>query len=293
MSIANTPEAGNQAGRAASQPKRLRRHFPACIVLAVLTGSLLLVGCGQQATSSEPPSEIVNPTQDQQAQTQKKAPAPEPAGKLDGFTVCIDAGHGDTVSTKSYPNNPDEDESEDGIVQPLGTSGEESGNEYAVNLKVAKLLQKDLEDEGAEVVMVRTTNDVVISPKKRALIANDCDADLFIRLHCDSAGSSTRGFLTLLPANTGYQADGGLYKKSQTMGEQMHEQIVEELGCNDRGCTVRSDQGGFNWCKVPCVLFEMANMDNAKDDALLATESYQSELASAIAHATVNYLTGE
>lgn len=263
-----------------------------CMALAALLGCFALVGCGQQEQpkSTEPPSQIVNPSQDQQAQAE---PAPEPKGKLDGFTICIDAGHGDTVSTESYPNNPDEDVSEDGIVQPLGTSGDESGNEYAVNLKVAKLLQADLEEEGAEVVMVRTTNDVVISPKDRALIANDCDADMFIRLHCDSAGSSTRGFLTLLPADTGYQADDDLYEESQAMGEQMHEQIVEELGCNDRGCTVRSDQGGFNWCKVPCVLFEMANMDNAKDDALLATKSYQSELASAIANATVSYLADE
>lgn len=277
--------------------RHLRRCLSVCVALAsVLLCSMLLIGCAQEPDSTEPPSQIVNPTQNQQAETQQQeapAPEPEPKGKLDGFTICIDAGHGDTVSTESYPNNPDEDASEDGIVQPLGTSGDESGNEYAVNLKVAKLLQADLEEEGAEVVMVRTTNDVVISPKKRALVANDCDADMFIRLHCDSAGSSTRGFLTLLPADTGYQADDDLYEKSQAMGEQMHEQIVEELGCNDRGCTVRSDQGGFNWCKVPCVLFEMANMDNAKDDALLATKSYQSELASAIAHATISYLADE
>ena len=277
--------------------RHLRRCLPVCVALAgALLCSMLLIGCAQEPESTEPPSQIVNPAQDQQAETQQQeapAPEPEPKGKLDGFTICIDAGHGDTVSTESYPNNPDEDVSEDGIVQPLGTSGDESGNEYAVNLKVAKLLQADLEEEGAEVVMVRTTNDVVISPKKRALIANDCDADMFIRLHCDSAGFSTRGFLTLLPADTGYQADDDLYEKSQAMGEQMHEQIVEELGCNDRGCTVRSDQGGFNWCKVPCVLFEMANMANAKDDALLATKSYQSELASAIAHATISYLADE
>ena len=210
---------------------------------------------------------------------------------LSGYTVCIDAGHGDTVSTESYPNSPYS--SETGIVQPVGTTGSLSGAEYEVNLEVALKLQKMLEKQGATVVMVRTSNDVIISPKERAEVANDCDADVFLRLHCDSAGSSANGFLTLIPAESGYQADDGLYKVSQKMGTAMHEQIVEELGANDRGTSVRSDQGGFNWCKVPCVLFEMANMANADDDALLATASYKKKLARAICNATVSYLAGD
>lgn len=271
-----------------SRTKRTARLFAAAVAVALAVFGMAAVGCSpQEGQPAESPSTIVEPSSAPQQPAEE-----EPKGPLDGFTVCIDAGHGDTVSTKPYPNNPDEDASEDGIVQPLGTSGEKAGNEYAVNLKVAKLLQADLEKQGAQVVMVRTANDVVISPKDRALIANDCDADLFIRLHCDSAGSSTRGFLTLIPADTGYQADGDLYKTSQKMGKQMHAQIVKELDVHDRGTTVRSDQGGFNWCKVPCVLFEMGNMDNAKDDAQLASESYQSKLASAIADATVTCLTG-
>ena len=281
--------------------------LPALLVAVVVIAlsSALVAGCAPETQPAEDPADMARTDQGQTAQTPSEPAQPaepaepaqpagpiEPAGALDGYTICIDAGHGDAVSTKAYPNNPDEDESEDGIVQPLGTSGKKAGNEYAVNLKVAKLLQADLEDEGATVVMVRTDNDAVISPKDRALVANDCDADMFIRLHCDSAGSSTRGFLTLIPADTGYQADDGLYKTSQNMGKQMHEQIVDELGAHDRGTTVRSDQGGFNWCKVPCVLFEMGNMANAKDDALLATKSYREKLASAIADATVSYLTG-
>lgn len=290
----------------------------ALAAILLLACTCLLAGCGAggdvdstQSTSSDP-TEIVeqqSSTDDAQkaaeAEAAKKAEekaAKEKAAKekeeaekkaasqkLAGKTVCIDAGHGDTVSTKSYSQNPYTDAT--GIVQPLGTSGSKSGNEYEVNLDVAKQLQTMLEAQGAKVVMVRTKNSVVISPKERAEIANDCDADLFVRLHCDSAGSSTRGFLTLLAGKSGYQKDDGVYKTSQKLGKLMHEQIVEELDAVDRGTVVRTDQGGFNWCKVPCVLFEMGNMDNTSDDALLAKDSYKTQLAQAIADATVTALS--
>ncbi|MGI6033141.1 MAG: N-acetylmuramoyl-L-alanine amidase family protein [Coriobacteriales bacterium] len=212
---------------------------------------------------------------------------------LSGYTICIDAGHsGSHTDSTPSPNNPDSSVSVDIPTEPGGASGSISGPEYKTTLAVAKKLQADLEKQGAEVVMVRTKNNgPTISPKERALIANKCNADMFIRLHCDGASSSVRGFYTLIPADTGYQANNGLYKKSQKMGRYMHNHIVKELGANDRGVTVRSDQGGFNWCKVPCVLFEMANLPNAKDDALIATDSYQEKLATAICNASVDWLT--
>lgn len=222
-------------------------------------------------------------------QTQAKQNASKAdATPLSGVTICIDPGHCATPDATPSPNNPDSSVSENIATEPGGTSGSISGPEYKICMLVAKQLKEDYEAAGAKVAMVRTKDDVTpISPKNRALIANKAKADAFVRLHCDSAGSQTSGFYTLVPANTGYQADGDLYKKSQQMGRFMHKRIVKSLKANDRGVTVRSDQGGFNWCKVPCVLFEMANMANASDDKKLSTASYRTKLASSICDATI------
>lgn len=287
----------------------VKRILPLALALAAGLGACLLLGaCAgarDQGAQTQDPTNIVESGQGATGDGQgddasgKKADAAKGTGsrrskskegtdgKASGLTVFIDAGHGSKLSTKTYRRSPGS--SETGMVQPLGTSGSKSGNEYEVNLKVAKLLKADLEAAGASVVMVRTTNDVVISPKERAERANESGADVCVRLHCDSAGKGTEGFLTLLPAKSGYQAQDGLYKKSQRIGRAMHKSIVKTLGANDRGCVLRSDQGGFNWCKIPCVLFEMGNMDNAADDERLASKVYLQKMAQAIADACTAY----
>ncbi len=221
----------------------------------------------------------------------------EPTLPGTGLTVCIDAGHSDTPNWKEERIIPPDYDLPEGLpasaeyapIEPGGTSGNLSGPEYAVNLDVALKLQKDLEAQGFTVVMCRTDNSTGLSSADRAKIANDCNADLFIRLHCDGAsdGGVANGFLTLVPTDVGYQSENDLYEKSQDIGEQMHESIVEQLGVNDRGIQYRKDMAGFNWCTQPSVLFEMGVMTTPSDDEKLATDEYQEELASAICQATV------
>ena len=83
-----------------------------------------------------------------------------------------------------------------------GTTGVATRNpEGLINLLVARRLQQELVDRGAEVVMVRTSQDVNIANSKRATIANDAEADLFIRLHCDGNDKRSKtGLSTLVPA---------------------------------------------------------------------------------------------
>jgi N-acetylmuramoyl-L-alanine amidase len=83
---------------------------------------------------------------------------------LNGKTIFVDAGHGGTAVTDSYRQGP---------------TGE---REEWIDLRIALLLQKMLEDKGAKVVMTRTT-DLNIPIADRAKSAVDNKADLFISIH--------------------------------------------------------------------------------------------------------------
>ena len=87
------------------------------------------------------------------------------------FVVVIDAGHG----------------GHDGGAH--GPHGNEKDVTLAVSLKLGKLLEKE---SNIKVIYTRTT-DVFIELGKRAQIANDAKADLFISIHCNSAHAGAAG----------------------------------------------------------------------------------------------------
>jgi N-acetylmuramoyl-L-alanine amidase len=134
--------------------------------------------------------------------------------------------------------------------------------------------------------MVRAKNDVNIPNSKRAKFANRQKADLFIRLHCDAAGS-TRGFLTLTPKKNKWTKK--FYRRSMRAAKIIHKAVLKRTKARDRGVNKRGDLSGFNHAKVPSVLFEMGVMTNAKDDRLLASKKYQIKLAKGIADGVDKY----
>lgn len=82
------------------------------------------------------------------------------------FTVVIDAGHGG--------KDPG----------ALGSSSYEKDIALAVALELGQLVKDSLEN--VEVIFTRKT-DVFVELHKRAQIANDARADLFISIHCNSS----------------------------------------------------------------------------------------------------------
>ena len=70
-----------------------------------------------------------------------------------------------------------------------------------MNWEVALLLCDELEKDGMKVVMTKKSEGEFITNKDRAAIANESDADLFLRLHAD-AGKST-GLLFTIRARKG------------------------------------------------------------------------------------------
>ena len=100
-------------------------------------------------------------------------------------TIVIDPGHQTKGDTSKEPIGPGATETKDKVT--TGATGiVTKQKESELVLKVALMLEKELEKQGYAVIMTRTTNNVNISNSQRAKIANDANADAFIRLHADS-----------------------------------------------------------------------------------------------------------
>ena len=151
-------------------------------------------------------------------------------------------------------------------------------------------LQKKFEDNGYDVIMVRTENDVNISNSERAKIANDENVDAFIRIHANgSENSNVKGAMTICQtANNPY--NGNLYKKSRALSDCILTSLVETTGCKKERVWETDTMSGINWASVPVTIVEVGYMSNPEEDALMQEEDYQDKIVDGIYNGTINYL---
>jgi N-acetylmuramoyl-L-alanine amidase len=196
---------------------------------------------------------------------------------LAGRVVCIDPGHGGTAGVDTYR---------------VGPGGE---REEWIDLRVAKMLREELERRGARVLMTRT-EDVAVELPRRAEVAREGHADLFLSVHhnatADPAANAPVVYFhgnasenqagVALGRAVAARLDAALFGGRSTPG------LVSDFAIfPGRGAAVLRHSYG-----IPGVISEASFFTNAAEEQRLRDEGYNRREAQALARAVEDFLTG-
>ena len=172
---------------------------------------------------------------------------------LSGLLIALEAGHGG-------PRN-------------LGAVGATRVPEKEINRMTVEALKEELEAAGARTVLVREGDDDpnLGDRTRRALESN---ADLFISVHANSAGSN-RGYLRVSGTSTYYK-----HSASRDLSAAIHRHLLKETELGDFG-----NVGSFNYTPIrantwmPSMLVEQAFMSNPEDEAKMLDPEFRKKTA--------------
>ncbi|MBQ5319138.1 MAG: N-acetylmuramoyl-L-alanine amidase [Oscillospiraceae bacterium] len=177
---------------------------------------------------------------------------------VSGATIVIDPGHGYTGASTFDP----------GAVGHI--------KEQEANLEIAKYVTQMLEDEGANVIRLKTESQTYVT-EYRASDSRQYSPDMFVSIHCNSAGKKAKG-------GEAYYFTPFSQPLAKYISEELGEVLTEVHGSSDG--TNRGEK--YNYFFVtqqqdfPSVLVETAFVTNYDEAMALASSKYQKKFAQAI-----------
>jgi N-acetylmuramoyl-L-alanine amidase len=231
------------------------------------------------------------------------AQAEAPARTL---VVAIDPGHG-------------------GPTPHEGAHGRGGLVEKEVALAVSQRLKALLEQAGATVVLTREA-DAEVPLARRAQIANESDADLFLSVHCNSMATPAsrkktqgvetyflspdptdadakllaeieNGGLSAAPAQKSGDAVSGILadlaltqarNDSAALAHLVQQRMVRDAGAPDRGVR-QAPFAVLSGTKMPSALVEIGFISHPVEGRLLGRDKHQQRIAQALAAAVQDY----
>lgn len=242
----------------------------------------------QEEVPAEEKKEESTPAQPAEQPVQNNEQKVESNEKQGKFLVVIDPGHQQKANLNLEPIGPGATTQKYKVTD--GTTGVVTKKREAVLvLEMAFVLKEKLEAKGMQVLMTRTSQDVDISNKERATLANDHKANLFLRLHADgSENPNQSGFAVLTPAE-GSPYTKEIYAESLQISQTIVKKMRENQQVKVNGIKFRDDLSGFNWSKVPGVLLELGFMSNHEEDQKLSDPQYVNSLLQSVTDSVDEY----
>ncbi|WP_288263602.1 N-acetylmuramoyl-L-alanine amidase [uncultured Ruminococcus sp.] len=274
----------------------------------IISFSLLIVflislaGCGKssentesteqsKATSQSVTSTNTENTTEKKATESSTTKPTEKKGKLSGFKVLLDAGHGcsgNYVEPKYKGASDSEVTYENSSTGATGVVTKK--REGDLTLEIALKLQKKLQNLGADVLMIRTKKTTPMSLVQRAEYGNKHKVDLAFRIHADGLDDqSVNGASTLYPSAE--HINNKIAEKSKNIASIIQREYIKSTGLADRGTVERNDLVGFNFTTVPCVLLELGFMTNPEEDKKMSDKEFQKKMVDGITNGMIAYYT--
>jgi N-acetylmuramoyl-L-alanine amidase len=179
---------------------------------------------------------------------------------LKNLTIAVDAGHGGSNTGAGGPTNSSEKE---------------------LTLAISLKLQQVLQNEGAKVIMTRTTEKFVDN-KERILIYRDNTPDLLISIHLNSSGD---------PIRAGGTSSLYKYIGFRNLSYHINKRMLQ-LGLREYG-----NIGAFNFMlnsptEYPNALVETLFLSNPAEEELVLDPAFQQKMAGKIVAGVKDFLAG-
>lgn len=274
----------------------VRMNRRALFLIILLLSILCLTGCifdwGKDDEKNEKKKETANTTAENSFPIETPTPVvEEPQPTTNGHTIVIDPGHQTKDSSETEPVGPGASERK--RKDTSGATGVVTGlREYELTLQVSNKLKEELEKRGYNVILTRTKNEGEISCIERAEIANNANADVFIRIHANSdEDSSVSGAMTICQTSSN-PYNSNIYAESRRLSVDVLDEYVSATGARRERVWETDSMTGNNWSKVPVTLIEMGYMSNPNEDRLMASDEYQVKIINGIANGIDRFISG-
>lgn len=189
---------------------------------------------------------------------------------LKGKRICIDPGHGGTAATDHYR---------------VGKNGE---REEWINLRVALMLRKMLQERGAVVFLTRHS-DIRVDLAARSKLARDSAADVFVSIHHNATADSSVNFPIIY-----YHGAASENKAGVQLADDLAKTLIAKFVRKKAPVSIVSDYTIFpgkgaavlrETYGIPGVLCEASFFTNVKEESRLKKRRHNKREAIAYADA--------
>ncbi|MDR2347418.1 MAG: N-acetylmuramoyl-L-alanine amidase [Bifidobacteriaceae bacterium] len=213
-----------------------------------------------------------------------------PALPLAGRVVALDPGH--TPSGGSSRQVPDGR----GGTKACNTSGTATAAgypEHEFNYDVALRVRERLQAQGATVLLTRDDDpEAVVCVDQRGTFAQDHGAEALVSIHGDGNDDpAVKGFFAIISSPPLNEAQGApSVELAEAVLERLRAAGFTQNSAYEGGISRRSDIAGVALATKPVVMFELGEMRNPEEAALMSSPDGRQRYAEAVANGVADWL---